>query len=66
MSLTTRILGTIAITAAFGLIATQFESLFGSPLLWSATGGVIGVIIGTAMFWRRGNGGWRLPPGGSG
>jgi hypothetical protein len=53
MSNTKRGLAIAGVTAAFGLTGTSLGNLFGGPLVWSATMGVIGATVGVAMFRTR-------------
>jgi hypothetical protein len=53
MNNTTRGLAIAAVTTVFVVIATLLGKLFGDPLLWSAAGGVIGVLFGLQIFRKR-------------
>jgi hypothetical protein len=48
-----------AVTAVISLIGTLLGILFGDPLLWSASGGVIGAMIGWLFFGRNERGSWK-------
>ena len=41
------------VTAVFGVIGTLRGNLFGAPMVWSASTGLIGAVAGVTIFRKR-------------